>query len=172
MLVIDAMHCILEGVVHYHCRHVLCLDASATRISADGFKFAFDWSWTPYNPETVSKDMKIPEQQVLSVVKVQQALSLAIEGEKALTLEQLWTQLDNQGTLGSLRFVAHTLELPMTLNSLSSTVLMIHTQHARRSLKKPDLVRAPTGLPTTKSHYIALLVDWVSELLLFRVACQ
>ncbi|KAJ6586082.1 hypothetical protein B0H19DRAFT_854938, partial [Mycena capillaripes] len=23
MLVIDAMHCILEGLVHYHCRHVL-----------------------------------------------------------------------------------------------------------------------------------------------------
>ena len=112
MLVIDAMHCILEGVVHYHCRHVLRLDASATRISADGFKFAFDWPWTPYDPETVSTDLKIPEQQVVSVVKVQKALSLAISGDKVLTLEQLWTRLDNQGTLGSLRFVARTLGFP------------------------------------------------------------
>ncbi|KAE9385262.1 hypothetical protein BT96DRAFT_1007225 [Gymnopus androsaceus JB14] len=115
MLVIDAMHCILEGVVHYHCHHVLRLDTSATRISADGFKFVFNWSWTPYDPKTVSKDLKILEQQVVSVVKVQKALSLAISGDKALTLEQLWTRLDNQGTLGSLQFVAHTLGLPMTL---------------------------------------------------------
>ncbi|KAE9389832.1 hypothetical protein BT96DRAFT_1066689 [Gymnopus androsaceus JB14] len=130
MLVINAMHCILEGVVHYHCCH------------------------------TVSKDLKIPEQQVVSVVKVQKALSLAISGDKALTLEQLWTRLDNQGTLGSLQFVAHTLGLPMTLDSLSSKVSMIHVQRACRASKKPGLVRAPTGLPTTKSHYIALLVDW------------
>ncbi|KAE9390812.1 hypothetical protein BT96DRAFT_1001950 [Gymnopus androsaceus JB14] len=159
MLVIDAMHCILEGVVHYHCRHVLRLDASATRISADGFKFAFDWPWTLYDPETVSKDLKILEQQVVSVVKVQKALSLAISGDKALTLEQLWTRLDNQGTLGSLQFVAHTLGLPMTLDNLGSKVSMIHVR-ARCASKKPGLVRAPTGLLDTKSHYIALLVDW------------
>ncbi|KAF9056966.1 hypothetical protein BDP27DRAFT_1433142 [Rhodocollybia butyracea] len=34
MLVIDAMHCILEGLVHYHCRHVLRLDASSPILSA------------------------------------------------------------------------------------------------------------------------------------------
>ncbi|KAF7328154.1 hypothetical protein MVEN_02572900 [Mycena venus] len=31
MLVIDPMHCILEGLVHYHCRHVLQIDAKAAK---------------------------------------------------------------------------------------------------------------------------------------------
>ena len=55
----------------------------------------------------------------------------------------------------------------MTLDSLSSKVSMIHVQSACRSSKKPGPVRT-TGLLTTKSHYIALLVDWVSKLSLFK----
>ncbi|KAE9383743.1 hypothetical protein BT96DRAFT_784224, partial [Gymnopus androsaceus JB14] len=160
MLVIDAMHCILEGVVHYHCRHVLRLDASATQISADGFKYAFDWPWTLYDNETVPEGLKIPEKQVLSVIKVQKALSLAISGDKALTLEQLWSRLENQGTLASLKFVAHTLELPTTLHNLSAKVSMMHVHRACRTSKKPESIRAPTGVALTKSHFIALLLDW------------
>jgi len=168
MLVIDAMHCILEGVVHYHCRHVLRLDASATQISADGFKYAFDWPWTLYDNETVPEGLKIPEKQVLSVIKVQKALSLAISGDKALTLEQLWSRLENQGTLASLKFVAHTLELPTTLHNLSAKVSMMHVQRACRTSKKPESIRAPTGVALTKSHFIALLLDWVSKISSFK----
>ncbi|KAE9390467.1 hypothetical protein BT96DRAFT_959772 [Gymnopus androsaceus JB14] len=133
MLVIDAMHssgklpkaqASPEGVVHYH----------SIQNSADSFKFVFDWPCTPYNPETVSTDLKILEQQVVLV--------------------QPWTQLDNQGTLGSLQFAACTLGLPMILNSLSLKFSMIHIQHA--------CLVCTTGLLTTKSYYIALLqvVDW------------
>ncbi|KAE9391921.1 hypothetical protein BT96DRAFT_831312 [Gymnopus androsaceus JB14] len=49
MLVIDTMHCILEDIVHYHCHHVLHLNTSATQITPDGFKYAFDWPWTLYD---------------------------------------------------------------------------------------------------------------------------
>ncbi|KAE9382826.1 hypothetical protein BT96DRAFT_1009996 [Gymnopus androsaceus JB14] len=81
------------------------------------------------------------------MIKFQKALSVAISGDKALTLEQLWSRLENQGTLASLKFVAHTLELPTTLCNLSAKVSMMHVHHACCTSKKPES--------------IPLLLDWI-----------
>ena len=59
MLVIDAMHCILEGIVHYHCCHVLRLDASERQANTDGVKYAFDWPWIPYNYDSTPDNLKL-----------------------------------------------------------------------------------------------------------------
>ncbi|CAK5269520.1 unnamed protein product [Mycena citricolor] len=44
MAVVDAMHCILEGLVHYHCRRVLRIDTKlAKRKETMGAAFEHDW---------------------------------------------------------------------------------------------------------------------------------
>ncbi|THU82168.1 hypothetical protein K435DRAFT_592436, partial [Dendrothele bispora CBS 962.96] len=75
MLVIDAMHCILEGIVHYHCRYVLRLFAAAPQLSADGFKHAYDHPWIPYDAEMAPSGCKLEEKHVPLVAKIQEALS-------------------------------------------------------------------------------------------------
>ncbi|CAK5270814.1 unnamed protein product [Mycena citricolor] len=48
MAVVDSMHCILEGLVHYHCRKVLRIDTKlAERKETMGA--AFDYAWPKYN---------------------------------------------------------------------------------------------------------------------------
>jgi hypothetical protein len=48
MLVIDAMNCILEGLVKYHCRYILYLDKEVAKKS--DLHIAFSYDWTPYDP--------------------------------------------------------------------------------------------------------------------------
>ena len=48
MLVIDSMHCILEGLVHYHCRYVLELDAKQAKVNVP-MVAAFLAPWVQYN---------------------------------------------------------------------------------------------------------------------------
>ena len=35
MLVIDPMHCLLEGIVHYHCRNILKIDMKAAKAAKE-----------------------------------------------------------------------------------------------------------------------------------------
>ncbi|KAE9395576.1 hypothetical protein BT96DRAFT_776692, partial [Gymnopus androsaceus JB14] len=112
MLVVDSMHCILEGIVHYHCRHVLCLDdAASNKISADGFQHAYDWPWEAYHPDNVPSAYAVPEKHIVCVGKIHELLCLALEGPKSLNLLGLWNRLDRIGTLASLHYVAFTLDL-------------------------------------------------------------
>ena len=64
MLLINSMHCILEGLVHYHCRHVLHLDDAAPHLNADGFRYAFDWPWEAYHSDTVPSKYEVPIQHI------------------------------------------------------------------------------------------------------------
>lgn len=161
MLVIDAMHCILEGLVHYHCRHVLRLGASSPDLSTDGFMYAYDWPWIAYELEGAPHNLLLSEKQIPSVAKVQETLCLAIEGEQALSLDEVWTRLHNQGILNALAFVAHTLDLPKELNGISPTIASLYSEHAKT--KKHGKQPFPRGHPAkTKNHFIALLLNWVS----------
>lgn len=131
MLVIDAMHCVLEGIVHYHCRHVLRLDGSNRQTSTDGTSYAFDWSWTPYDQDSVPNHLKLDPKHIPGVAKTQDALCYAIEGDNSLSLDRLWTRIDNRSTLGSLKFVAHTLELPLSLNTIDPTISSLYNQRVQ-----------------------------------------
>ncbi|KAJ3782625.1 hypothetical protein GGU10DRAFT_396766 [Lentinula aff. detonsa] len=145
MLVIDAMHCILEGLVHYHCRHVLRLDASNPSYSTNGFKFAYDYPWIAYEHETAPQDVQLTEKQIPCVARVQKTLCLAIEGEEALSLDEVWTRLHNQDVLNSLAFVAHTLDHPKELHDISPTIASLYSKHA--ATKKHGQPLFPHGLP-------------------------
>jgi hypothetical protein len=48
MLVVDVMHCILEGLVHYHCRRVLEIDADRAS-KKDPPPAAFSYPWMAYS---------------------------------------------------------------------------------------------------------------------------
>lgn len=170
MLVIDAMHCILEGIVHYHCRHVLRLDASASKLSADGLKYAYEWDWTPYDPETAPANLQLKEKNIPSVTKIQSALCLALEGEKSLTLNKMWTRLDNQGTKDALQFVVHSLGLSTQLDSIPESISTLYVERARQKSKRnPDQVKFPhRQLATKKNQLIALLLTWVSLYAVFE----
>lgn len=165
MLVVDAMHCILEGVVHYHCRHVLRLDASAPKHNADGLKYAFDFPWIGYEPEAVPELHRLEEKHVPAVSKVQETLCLALEGEDSMTLNQVWTRLDNQATKGALQFVVHTLELSLQLNTVCGTISSLFVERTKQRSKRKkglDEIFFPSEMAAkTKNHFIALLLNWV-----------
>ncbi|EEB94266.1 hypothetical protein MPER_06943, partial [Moniliophthora perniciosa FA553] len=163
MLVIDSMHCILEGLVHYHCRHVLRLDSAAPRLSLDGFRYAFDWPWIPYDPCTLSDNQPIVEDKhIQNVGKLQEYLCLALEGDKSLTIDQLWTRIDRNINTSAVRYVAHTLNLPNRLavrNGIAE--LYARRAQAKSKAKKPRTNVFPTGeLPMTKNQFIAQLLNW------------
>ena len=170
MLVIDAMHCVLEGIVHYHCRHVLRLDGAVRQTNAEGKQYAFDWPWTPYDDESTPESLKLDRKHIYTVAKIQDALCFAIEGNGSLSLDQLWTRIDNGSVLGSLKFVAHTLELSLTLDNIDPTILSLYVERARRKSKK-EVTRFPKTA-SQKDHFIVLLLDWVSTFFLLALFCH
>lgn len=167
MLVIDAMHCILEGLIQYHCRHVLRLDASSTSVSSDGLKYAFDWPWTPYDDDLVPGGCnKLSQKHIPRVANIHQTLCLALAGEKALTLEEMWIRLENNAPRDALHFVAHSLSLPTILDDIHEQISSIYVKRAKKhsTAKNPRQFIFPSAKPATqKSHFIALLLNWVSN---------
>ncbi|KAF5351480.1 hypothetical protein D9757_012880 [Collybiopsis confluens] len=163
MLVIDAMHCILEGLVHYHCRHVLRLDASAAKLSSDGLKIAFDWPWIPYSPEAAGTSCLLQEKHIPAVAKIQEALCLSLSGKNALPLDKVWTRLNNQGNKGALEFVVRSLELLAELIDIDQAVASLYIARAKAKSRRKDkdqLVFPHGQTATTKHQLIALLLNW------------
>ncbi|KAF5390401.1 hypothetical protein D9757_005190 [Collybiopsis confluens] len=163
MLVIDAMHCILEGLVHYHSRHVLRLDASAAKLTSDGLKIAFDWPWIPYSPEAVSPNSLLQEKHIPAVAKIQETLCLSLSGKNALSMDKLWTRLNNQSTKGALEFVARSLEVPEKMENVDNAICSLYIDRAKTKSKRKakDQLAFPYDQPaTTKHHLIALLLNW------------
>ncbi|KAE9386611.1 hypothetical protein BT96DRAFT_1083897 [Gymnopus androsaceus JB14] len=162
MLVMDSMHCILEGLVHYHCRHVLCLDdAASTKVSAGGFRHAYDWPWEAYHPDNVPSNYIIPDKHIVCIGKIHELLCLALEGPKSLSLLGLWNQLDRVGTLASLRYVAFTLDLVPCQLHVSPQVAALYTKREVARHSEHGNVELPIGKEVTrKNHFIALLLDW------------
>ncbi|KIK53087.1 hypothetical protein GYMLUDRAFT_77589 [Collybiopsis luxurians FD-317 M1] len=146
MLVIDTMHCILEGLVHYHCRHVLRLDASALKLNAEGLKYAFKWPWIPYNHETVPTELRLEDKHIPTIAKIQQTLCLSLAGSNAITLDKMWTR--------ALKFIAHSLELSMSLSNVDQFISSLYVDR-----KNPENSTLP-DTATQKNHLIALLLNW------------
>ncbi|KAJ3990823.1 hypothetical protein F5050DRAFT_1700986 [Lentinula boryana] len=163
MLVIDAMHCILEGLVHYHCRHMLRLDASTAKISSDGLKIAFEWPWVPYSHEAAQLDCQLLEKHKHVVVKMQETLSLSITGKNSITLDQMWTRLSNQSKKGALEFIVHTLGLSRVLVDIDEQLSSLYVIRAKKTSKRKDKtqLKFPEGQQACTLHQlIALLLNW------------
>ncbi|KAE9391972.1 hypothetical protein BT96DRAFT_789749, partial [Gymnopus androsaceus JB14] len=161
MLVVDSMHCILEGIVHYHCRHVLCLNDTAPKISADGFRHAYDWPWEAYHADNVSSDYAVPQKHIAHISKIHELLCLALEGSNSLSLLGLWNRLDRIGTLASLRYVAFTLGLVPCQLYISPEISALYAERELARHSEHGHVELPIGKEATrKSHIIALLLDW------------
>lgn len=167
MLVIDAMHCILEGLVHYHCRHVLRLDASAASLSSDGLKVAFDWPWVPYLPE-IGSGYSLDENHISGVAKIQETLTLSLSGKKSLTLNGMWTRLDNQSVKDAVEFVVDSLELPKELVDIHPELQLLYVARAKKKSKRKSTNNITFTFPhgqhaKTKHQLIVLLLNWVSS---------
>ena len=75
MLVVDAMHCLLEGLVHYHCRRVLEIDADQAS-KTNPPPAAFSYNWLPHN-WLVPKEFQVNnDAECRQINKIQQALTL------------------------------------------------------------------------------------------------
>ncbi|KAF5332314.1 hypothetical protein D9758_016105 [Tetrapyrgos nigripes] len=173
MLVIDTMHCLLEGIVHYHCRHVLRLDASAmkTKTDSEDRRFAYDWPWVDYSDEVAPPGCMLKEKDVSRVAKLQTALCIALEGDKVLTLDELWTRLFNSGNLDALHFVVHSLQLSLTLKDIQDNVANLYL---KRVSEKSKAKQVETHFPfdkeaCTKSHFVAILINWVRISISFAI---
>ncbi|KAJ3825927.1 hypothetical protein F5878DRAFT_507275, partial [Lentinula raphanica] len=169
MLVIDAMHCILEGLVHYHCRHVLRLDASASKDTAEDLKVAFEWPWVPYSHEDAlpdashGADVQLQRKHISAVRKIQETLCLSLAGRKALTLDQMWTRLQNQSNKGALEFVIQTLGLSKKLDDIDEQLSSLFVARAKKTSKRKDKeqLKFPEGQQASTSHQlIVVLLNW------------
>ncbi|KAJ3998901.1 hypothetical protein F5050DRAFT_1566201, partial [Lentinula boryana] len=160
-LVIDSMHCILEGLVQYQCRHVLRLDASTRQSSSTGFKYAFDWQWPLYDADTAPIHIEMNPKHIPQVAKVQDVLCWAIEGEQSVSLDYMWSRLGGQ-VLSALQFVAWSLELPLSLDNIDRQISSLYIERSnRKSKRKHDSTHFPAGKAAShKNHFIALLLNW------------
>lgn len=139
MLVVDSMHCILEGLVHYHCRNVLCIDAEVARV-VDPQQAAFSHPWFPYSSNVPEEFRKLNEGEIKQLDNIQRLLTLPINtGDDTLTDSQLHSRLLSKN-LGPLKFISYGLSLRKNFRN----------EHNM-------LVTAKT-----KKHFVTLLVNWVS----------
>nr|GAT58598.1 predicted protein [Mycena chlorophos] len=141
MGVVDTMHCILEGVVHYHCRRVLRIDAEFAK-KKDSPHVAFDYDWKEYIHAECHPgfQLKSPE-HIKKIYAVQAKLVQALadeedDGEEEGIVEEVVIENDANkptpkgnsgaisereiedqlalGNLRALRWVAHSLDLDLT----------------------------------------------------------
>ncbi|KAJ7749097.1 hypothetical protein B0H16DRAFT_1725140 [Mycena metata] len=75
MLVINGMHCVLEGLMHYHCRKVLRVDAVVAKKKERG-PMAFEQDWRAYNPSQVPPAylLKAPAKEGKQIFSIQSRL--------------------------------------------------------------------------------------------------
>ncbi len=62
MLVVDSMHCLFEGLVHYHCRRVLRITSDDAHVQDKAFQQAFDYDFMQYNADQVPPQLLIEKE--------------------------------------------------------------------------------------------------------------
>ena len=157
MLVIDSMHCVLEGVVHYHCRHLLRLSVSARKkkFTKKGLRYALDFPWEPYSAELADNlDAVVPPEEVLRVGKVQDILCLALRGERSISLKDMFMRVRSNSTYKGLRFVVSSLEIQLN-DRISERVQNLYQNITQKQFSGQRKDK-------TKDILISLLLDWVS----------
>ncbi|KIY60858.1 hypothetical protein CYLTODRAFT_384900, partial [Cylindrobasidium torrendii FP15055 ss-10] len=80
MLVIDSMHCLLEGLVKFHCTEALRLGSETEKTPR--YSYAYVFPGPAYSGDTLKPN------DVISVSQIQQHLTLSLEGTAATSLEK------------------------------------------------------------------------------------
>ena len=141
MLVLDVMHCILEECVHYHCCHVLRIDAEQAK-EQDLPPVAFVHDWMPHSC-LVPKDFQVNNQSKLhQIEKIQNTLLLPFTSN-------IVTELP-------LGFVDEA--------ELSKKLLRNDKQPLKFVCFSLDLLGS-LGSQQTKKDFVSSLVQWVHVLL-------
>ncbi|KAJ6547260.1 hypothetical protein B0H19DRAFT_953167 [Mycena capillaripes] len=120
MLVIDAMHCVLEGLVKYHCRYILCLDKEVAQKS--DLHIAFSYDWPPYDPSKIPKDDLLSEREEVleQVEKIQTRLTYALDLDDLDADAERMKSAILYNNLKPLKFVARSLRLQVTATGAQS----------------------------------------------------
>jgi cytochrome c5 len=113
MLVIDSMHCILEGIVHYHCRHVLEIDAEKAK-TTEKTGPAFSCNWPPYDEAKVRNHPKCvcTEKEQAQLCALQKDLELSFGCAGGLSENQLSRKLGKANN-PALRYLCRSLHLAL-----------------------------------------------------------
>jgi hypothetical protein len=132
MGVVDSMHCILEGLVHYHCRKVLRIDAAVAK-KKEKNGIAFDQDWVDYDPHECPAEYLLPnpDKDLPHVHRIQAKLVQSLHDDDddddsdvempdvpagnfvpAISEETMWNHL-HRNKLPALRFVVFSLGLDL-----------------------------------------------------------
>ena len=134
MLVVDVMHCILEGLVHYHCRRVLEIDADRAS-KKDVPPAAFTRAWMPYN-ELVPPEFHISnDAELRHIDRIQQALVLpfrlepsdANEGESIFIDKVQLSRKLHANNKQPLKFICYSLGLTDNLQGMTTKKTLADT---------------------------------------------
>jgi hypothetical protein len=115
MLVIDSMHCILEGIVHYHCRSVLRFDLQLA-VAPNPLQPAFSYPWVQYNSDVPEEYRMKRDSEIQHIHDIHKILTLPLKIDADLTDDRyidesrLKTKLHSKN-LQPLKFVCNSLNL-------------------------------------------------------------
>lgn len=141
MLIVDPMHCLLEGLVHYHCRRILQIDMQQATATTPP-KPAFSFPWAAYT-SSVPVEFQIRKDKEI--------------GQVSSIHEILARPLDEHPTgLGDGPNTEKLLKKLLTKNKLP-------LQFVCHSLNLLDIPEA-----RTKPRLAELLVNWVSHQILHK----
>jgi hypothetical protein len=141
MLVVDCMHCLLEGLVCYHCRHVLQLHAKQGTKHTGQSGHAFSYPWTSYSSDVPSQYCVKNDKEVKHIYDIQGILVLPVnDGPASLKLDELKAKLTRKN-LTPLKYVCYSLDLSMEIPCGNDRL-------------------APAK---TKKHFADILANWVSS---------
>ena len=169
MLVIDGMHCVLEGLVHYHCRKVLRIDAEVVKRKERG-PIAFHQDWVAYDPTQLAPKylMNNPAKEEKQILLIQSRLVAPFVLE------------DNvEPNNPPIPHVDEDQEMPSASESPDdappeSEIDQLHGVLSKRRLTPLRFVVYSLGLDTSgpkkKANYIAKLIAWVNTLIFFYFA--
>jgi hypothetical protein len=144
MLVVDVMHCILEGLVHYHCRRVLEIDADRAK-KKDPSPAAFSYPWMAYS-RLVPEGFQVNNSAELQhISRIQQILMQPFQLEPGHDSNELETLNEEQ----LLKRLLTTNKQPLKFVCYSLDLLSNTTTQA-------------TTWKGTKKDLADLLVKWVS----------
>jgi hypothetical protein len=137
MLVVDSMHCLLEGLVHYHCRYVLELDTTQAKVGVPKLP-AFSHAWVSYNTSVPREYWVRNDKEIQQISELHDLLVLPFEsGPDSFSEEELNAKLLRKHLL-PLKFLCYSLRLD------------------------DHIVCAGHRVPAkTKKHFACMLINWV-----------
>jgi hypothetical protein len=142
MLVCDPMHCLLEGLVHYHCRRVLEIDAKRAN-EPDDIPDAFSYDWMPHSRLVPANFCVTKEVELLHIPRIQRLLTrpLAV-GETGNSVQAKGTM--NEPALRKRLLAANKMPLKFVCFSLGLPEITVPPRSQKNSseVTKEDLVNS------------------------------